>query len=122
MKAMIVFLFFALIFSRCSDNSVDPQICLEGVVIGKIRSWGGGIAVSMNDSIFSSHEWNGFHNVVEALNVPLDLTPGETIYFFGRPATESESSFAISADGDESNKPIIFVSQFSLLKCPTIED
>jgi hypothetical protein len=122
MKAMILFLLLALVTSRCSDHSVNPEICHEGTVIGKIRSWGGGIAVSMKEPTFSSHEWHGFENVVEALNLPYDLKPGEKIYFFARLASENESTFPVSSDGDESSKPIIFVLEFSSVKCPAIDD
>lgn len=122
MKAVIVFLLFASVFTKCSEESVNSEICHEGVVIGKIRSWGGGIAISMKDSTFGSHEWNGYDNVVEVLNVPVDLTPGKKIYIFGRLATESERSFSVSADGDESNKPVIIVLKFSSMQCPIIGD
>ena len=122
MKAMIAFLLLALVTLRCSDDSDTPLVCHEGIIIGKIRSTGGGIAVSMKDSTLSTHEWNGFDNVIEALNIPHELDSGEIIYFFARPASEDESTFTVLTDGDESNKPIIFILEFSSTRCPTIKD
>ena len=123
MKTIILVLLSGLIFSTCADDPVSSEICHEGVVIGKIRSSGGGIAVSMKDSRLSDHNWNGFDNVVEALNIPETLgVSGKTIYFFARPATDNEKWFAVSADGAESAKPIIFVLEVSSYKCPETED
>ena len=119
MKTMILFLLLALITSNCSNESFDAQICYEGTVIGQIRSAGGGVAVSMETSALSTHEWKGFQHVIEALNIPRDFwVPGQKIYFTARPGTAEEKGYIISADGDESAKPIIFVIAFSNIKCP----
>ena len=119
MNTMIPFLLLALIISGCVDDSVAPPTCYEGTVIGKIRSWGGGVAVSMETSTLSTHEWNGFQHVIEALNIPRDFwVRGQKIYFTARPATKEERLYFVSADGDESAKPIIFVKNFSTIECP----
>ena len=87
-------------------------------MLGKIRSAGGGMAISMTDSTFSNHKWRGFNNVVEALNIQLDqYKPGDKIYFIARRATIEEQFFVTTADGDESEKPTIFVEQVSTSKC-----
>jgi hypothetical protein len=123
MKTMVLFLLLVLVTSRCSYHSINPQICHEGVIIGKIRSSGGGIAVSMKDSTLSSHEWHGYDNVIEALNIPDNLwQPGQNVYFFARQPTKDERFFPVTADGDESNKPLIFVLEISATRCPVLED
>jgi hypothetical protein len=102
----------------CKKANPEPQSeCFKGVVIGKIRSWGGGLAVSMEKSTFSSHQWRGYNNVVEVLNLDMNLAPNTTIYFNARLATEDEKIFAISSDGDESAKPIILASNTSTNPC-----
>lgn len=117
-RVMLILSTLILILAGCVDDSVESKICHEGFVLGKIRSAGGGIAVSMTDSTLSTHNWRGFKNVVEALNISVDLyKPGEKIYFIARRATEHEQFFVITADGDESEKPIVFVEQVSKTKC-----
>ena len=75
---VLLFLCIILIVAGCVDDSVESRICHEGIILGKIRSAGGGIAVSMTDSSFSTHRWQEHNNVVEATNVPADLyMPGE---------------------------------------------
>jgi hypothetical protein len=81
---------------------------------------GGGIAISMDEQVFSTHTWNGHVNVVEALGVPESLgTSGSILYFKARGASEDEKNFVISADGDQSNKPIIVVISASVAGCPS---
>lgn len=71
----------------------------------------------MTESVFSSHQWRGYGNVIEALNIPHHLyEPGKRIYFTARFATEEEKVFPITADGDESAKPLVYV-----LKCGCLE-
>lgn len=78
--------------------------------------------MSLENSELSNHEWNGFENVVEALNVPDSLwRPGEKFYFEGRAATEEEKIYMITADGDESAKPVIFLTSISHDSCPAGE-
>lgn len=125
MKIMSLFVLLALITSSCVhdslDASLDSQICYEGTVVGKIRSWGGGVAVSMESSVLSTHEWRGFQHVIEALNIPRDFwVPGQKLYFSARPGTDEERGYG-SADGHESAKPIIFVTAFSTVECPEDE-
>ncbi len=120
---MYVLMSLVVIAPGCENHTIQPQACYEGIVIGKIRSWGGGIAVSMQETTFSTHNWQGYDNVIEALNIPHELyQTGEKIYFNARSATQEEQIFPISADGDESNKPIVFVSKVSSIKCPTSND
>ena len=119
---MGLFVLLALTTSSCVydslDASLDTQICYEGTVIGKIRSWGGGVAISMESSALSTHEWRGFQHVIEALNIPRDFwVPGQKLYFSARPGTDEEIGYR-SSDGDESAKPIIFVTAFSTVECP----
>ena len=118
MKRMIPFLLSAVITASCADDSMAPTTCYEGTVIGKIRSWGGGVAVSMETSALSTHEWNGFPHVIEALNIPGNFwEPGQKLYFTARSGTDEETGYR-SADGDESAKPIIFVTNFATRECP----
>lgn len=117
-KVMLILPVLFLIASGCVDDSVESRIRHKGVVLGKIRSAGGGMAISMTDSTFSNHKWRGFNNVVEALNIQLDqYKPGDKIYFIARRATIEEQFFVTTADGDESEKPTIFVEQVSTSKC-----
>lgn len=104
--------------TACNKKSPNPQEeCYKGIVIGKIRSWGGGLAVSMEKNAFSNHQWRGYSNVVEALGIDMNLAPNTVIYFNARFATEEEKNYPVSADGDESAKPIIVVSNVSLISC-----
>lgn len=115
MKVIILFLSLAFVNLRCTEEeTVNNQTSYEGSVIGKIRSGGGGIAISMRNSTFSKHQWQGFPNVVEALNVPDSLKQsGKHLFFSARVATQEERVFIITADGDESVKPIIVVTKVS---------
>ncbi len=114
-----IILLLAGIFQGCTYNSMPEHICFEGEVIGRIRSGGGGIAVSMDTPSFGSHRWRGYKNVIEALNIPHELyQPGQRIFFRARQATEEEKSFPITADGDESEKPIVYVLAVSAVGCP----
>jgi hypothetical protein len=72
----------------------------------------------MSNATLNSHEWNGYNNIIEALNIPHDLRPGTMIYFFARLPSKQESQFPITTDGGESNKPLIFVLRFSEVSCP----
>jgi hypothetical protein len=116
----IRFLFFIFCFSivSCTDTDEVLSNCHEGIIIGKIRSAGGGIAVSVNSPHFGGHEWRGYKNVVEALNLERTYLPGTKIYFKARPAVESEKLYIVTADGDESAKPIIWVTKVSNVGCP----
>ena len=121
---ILAFLLLATISVGCNKESSDPQAkCHEGIVIGEIRSNGGGVAISMNDSDLSTHEWNGFKNVIEALNVPDSLwQDGKKVFLICRQPTESEKVYPISSDGDESAKPIVYVLKISTIKCPNNEN
>src|SRR5688572_21085504 len=122
MKKMSLFILLALLTSSCandSDSSLDTHICYEGTVIGKIRSWGGGVAVSMKSSALSTREWKGFQHVVEVHNIPGELcVAGHKIYFSARPATAEEVNGPRSADGVSSFKPEISAITISTTECP----
>lgn len=115
---LIIRLLVVLLIAGCTKDSPEEG-CYHGIVLGKIRSGGGGVAISMFESDFSNHIWHDYNHVVEALNIPRDQwTPGKTIYFIARNVTEEEKSFFITADGDESAKPIIYVLKYSFNGCP----
>ena len=117
LRGFTIALIINIVCGSCADHSFEK--CHEGVVIGKIRSGGGGIAVSVKDDFFGSHEWRGHQNVIEALNIPLSIyEPGSKIFFTGRHASEDEKNYPITADGDESNKPLVMVITVSDEECP----
>jgi len=72
-------------FSSCKDEEQDYSLCQQGTIIGKIRSGGGGPAVSVNSTVFGKHSWRGYNNVVEALNLKQNYASGTKIYFKARP-------------------------------------
>jgi|GEM_PF-1617211 len=111
-------LLFTVTFSSCKDEEPENSVCQQGTIIGRIRSGGGGPAVSVHSSVFGEHSWGGYSNVVEALNLPTGLSAGTKIYFKARPATQEERSYVITADGAESAKPIIYVTAVSTNMCP----
>lgn len=118
-KALVLpILLLAVTFSSCKDEEQDYSLCQQGTIIGKIRSGGGGPAVSVNSTVFGKHSWRGYNNVVEALNLKQNYASGTKIYFKARPAMEEEKSYIITADGDESAKPVIFVTAVSTDRCP----
>lgn len=119
-RNILVFLLLSSIYFGCKEESSGTQgKCYQGIVIGKIRSSGGGVAISMNETDLSTHEWKGFKNVVEALNFPDSLwQSGKKVFLICRQPTESEKIYPISADGDESAKPIVFVLKIATSKCP----
>jgi hypothetical protein len=115
-RIQLIGLAFLLCFSSCQEQL--PPVCYEGTVLGRIRSGGGGPAVSVHSSAFGKHEWGGNQNVVEALNLGFDFPSGTKIYFQARLATEQERMFFVTADGNESAKPVIFVTAVSTEICP----
>jgi hypothetical protein len=125
MKKYLNFLFGlgTLFLFQCTlcQNEVTPDLCHKAIVIGKIRSAGGGIAVSMQDKTYGTHEWRGYQNVVEVLNImPQDFAPNTVIYFKARPATKEEKeNHIVTADGDESDKPLIVAQNPSTTPCET---
>lgn len=89
----------------------------------KIRSGGGGVAISVNDDSFGSHNCSRYKNFIEALNVPDTLwVTGKRLFFLARPATEAEKNFIITADGAESKKPIIYVTKITEEGRPSLND
>ncbi|MCB9032451.1 MAG: hypothetical protein H6553_01285 [Chitinophagales bacterium] len=110
MKKVLYLLLILLTVSCTKENST---ITYYGTVIGKFRSWGGGIGVSMNSNTYSNVSYKGYNHVVEALNIPIDLPENTVIKFTARKATESESIFPMSADGFEGS-PIIYITDYSI--------
>lgn len=112
---------FLGLFSIVSCNDDDTEVlthCHKGTIIGKIRSAGGGPALAVNSSHFGKQEWKGYENVVEALNLQQNYPPGTKIYFNARPASIVESSYIVTADGDESAKPKVWITEVSTVACP----
>jgi hypothetical protein len=54
-KMVFVLLSLTVISVGCADHSIEQQICYTGIVIGRIRSAGDGIAVSMEETTFSTN-------------------------------------------------------------------
>lgn len=105
----------------CDQETEQRSACHGGTIMGRIRGAGGGVAVSVDDASFGNHSWHNASNVVELLNVPDSLwVPGLRVYFIARPATETEAGFPKSADGDESDKPLLFAIGYSLDGCGSI--
>ncbi|SFT35060.1 hypothetical protein SAMN05216474_0039 [Lishizhenia tianjinensis] len=91
---------------------------MQGTVIGKIRSSGGGLAVSLHKHYHKAVKWQGHKNVIELLNIPEDMQlEGTTIYFKSRIATTEEQGI-ITADGEESLKLVLYGKNFSIDACP----
>lgn len=91
---------------------------MQGIVIGKIRSAGGGWAVSLKKNYKGAVNWKEYKNVVEVLNIPEDLkVEGATLYFSSREATTEEQG-PVTADGDETIKRVLYGLEFSATECP----
>jgi hypothetical protein len=90
---------------------------MEGTVIGKIRSGGGGLAVSLDRNYKKSVSWQNHQNVVEVLNIPESLNKGgTTVYFTSRIATEEEKGL-ITSDGDETIDLVVYGTEFNEEGC-----
>lgn len=112
---LIAFISFTILF-LASCQKVDTE-CMKGEVIGKIRSSGGGLAVSLNKNYKGTVTWQGHKNVIELLNIPDTYkTEGNTIYFQSRPTTDEDIT-PITADGDESIELILYGEKFSEHSC-----
>ncbi len=110
-----IILILPLVISSCKK---EPALCMKGTVIGKIRSGGGGLAVSLDKNYSGAVKWNDEKNVIELLNIPTELrASGATFYFSSRKATDSEQGI-ITADGDESIKTVLYGMKFSTTECP----
>lgn len=118
-KTISIFILSAILFS-CNDDEILPQEnnCIEGEVVGKIRSAGGGIAVALTEPMPGSVTWKEHENVIEVLNVPIEFTfEGTPLYFKGREAKEGEQG-PISSDGDESLQVVFYSTEVSNIGCP----
>jgi hypothetical protein len=117
-KTISIFILSASLLS-CNNDEVLPQAnCIEGEVVGKIRSAGGGIAVSLAEPMSGSVSWQEHENVIELLNVPIEFTfAGTPLYFKAREAKEGERG-PISSDGDESIQLVLFGTEISNVGCP----
>lgn len=113
-----IFILSTALFS-CNDDEVLPQAsCIEGEVVGKIRTAGGGVAVSLSEPMPGSVTWKEYENVVELLNVPIEYTfEGTPVYFKAREAKEGERG-PISSDGDESIQVVLYGTEISNIGCP----
>lgn len=106
------------ILTNCTPEQISPEeLCIKGEVIGKIRTAGGGLAVSLDEPREGAVTWQGEENVIELLNIPVELTfPGTVIYFEAREAKQSEQG-PISADGEETINLLLFGTYFSDVGC-----
>jgi hypothetical protein len=117
MKTVNFFLILPLIVLSFSCKKINTD-CMKGTVIGKIRSDGGGLAVSLDKNYKGSVNWKDEKNVIELLNIPDEWkTPGTVIYFSSRKATASEQG-AITADGDESIQLVLYGLEIRDNGCP----
>ena len=119
MYRLLSFIILSAVLMGCADDEVLPQAsCIEGEVIGKIRSAGGGVAVALQEPMEGTVKWQDHENVIELLNVPIEFTfKGTYIYFKGREAKEGERG-PISSDGDESIDLILYGTDISNIGCP----
>lgn len=109
-----LYIFSTLLFFSCSKQTQKTAVKdYEGIVIGKFRSWGGGIGLSMNNNTFSNISYKEYNHVVEALNIPTNLPNFTAIKFNARFATDAEKTFAESADGFEL-APKIFIIDYQV--------
>ena len=110
-----IILILPLAITSCKK---EKALCMKGTVIGKIRSGGGGLALSLDKNYTGAVKWNDEKNVIELLNIPTELKlPGTIIYFSSREATDEEQGI-ITADGDESIKTILYGMEFNTTECP----
>ena len=112
----ILLLAFTLV--GCEEDDITHEYaCLEGEVLGKIRTGGGGLAVALKNDINGTVTWKDHQNVVEVLNIPVEFTiEGTTIYFSAREALEGERG-PITSDGDESIELVLSGTDFSDRSC-----
>ncbi len=107
--------YFVLLFLLFSCTKEKPNQKYTGIVIGKLRSGGGGIGLSMHTKTFSNVSYKGTDHVVEALNIPNDLPVLTFIQFEVRNATAEEKNFIKTADGFE-GAPIIYITNYTVEK------
>ena len=116
-----IFILALLGLAACSsddDGDLARYDCLKGETIGKIRSSGGGLAVSLEEQIPLSVTWQGRANVVELLNMPGEFKDeGDEFYFSARQASETERG-PITADGNETISLILYGLEFDASSCP----
>ncbi|MGJ3235265.1 hypothetical protein [Marivirga sp.] len=116
-KTIILLLGFSILVFLTGCEDVEFQ-CLSGEVIGKIRSSGGGLAVSLDQDHEQAVSWQGEKNVIVLLNIPDNYqSSGTTIFFTSRPATVKEKGH-ITDDGDESIELVLYGLEFNDNECP----
>lgn len=99
----------------CKKINTD---CMKGTVIGKIRSAGGGLAVSLDKNYKGAVNWKGEKNVIELLNIPDELKiSGTELYFSSRKATFSEHG-SVTADGHEGIQLVLYGLEIKDDGCP----
>ncbi|MGK7391105.1 MAG: hypothetical protein ACNS60_12170 [Candidatus Cyclobacteriaceae bacterium M2_1C_046] len=119
--SLILILLFSFTLFGCEDEEIALEFpCMEGEVIGKIRTGGGGLAVSLSTPIDGAVTWQDRDNVVEVLNIPVQLTvEGTTIFFTAREAREGERG-PITSDGDETIQMVLYGKEFSDRGCSSL--
>lgn len=117
-RTLFIFTIAAIVaVSNSSCKKLDHQ-CMKAEVIGKIRTAGGGLAVSLKRNYKQTVFWKGKKHVIELLNIPVELKkPGSKFYFTSRIATANDKG-PITADGDESIKLVLFGEKFDQSTCP----
>lgn len=123
MKKLFCILFvlsFIFLSLGCNDDDDINRLdfnCMQGTVIGRIRSSGGGLAVSLNKPYEGSVAWQGAMNVIELCNIPDEYRAIGTNIFFSSKRAEPGECGPVTADGDESIRLVLFGERFSSENC-----
>lgn len=117
-KLLLVILFFSFLACSSDDDSSSVYECLEGTTIGKIRSNGGGLAVSLQKPIPNAVTWQGHQNVVELLNIPEDFADEGSEFYFSARLSDAAERGIVTADGDETIELILYGLKFNVSQCP----
>jgi hypothetical protein len=117
MKLGKIAIILSILLITVSCEKVNNS-CMQGTVIGKIRSGGGGLAVSLDGKHEDAVSWQYSENVIELLNIPEEYqAPGTKVYFSSRTATTEEKG-VITTDGDETIDLVLYGTKFSDDGCP----
>lgn len=120
--SLIIILLFSIFLFSCEEEDISVEYpCMQGEVLGKIRTGGGGLAVSITGPLDGAVTWKDRDNVIELLNIPVEHTvEGTIIYFNARKAKEGERG-PITSDGDETIELILYGKEFSNQGCAELE-
>lgn len=120
--SILIMMIIPLAFFACDEEEITVEYpCLEGEVIGKIRTGGGGLAVALSSSIDGSVIWKDRDDVIEVINIPVEFTvEGTKIFFTARKAHEGEQG-PITADGEETIQLILYGKQFTDKGCADLD-